>query len=167
LTRSGLRPRVIVATGESQSAFYLLDFGPATQADSRGFRLWEAAGDAHADECLGSLCATDEGNLAGAGARFNAMLNPPTTLVGITCGKPVNTGEQGYSVAAGLEELIGQAAAEGALPDPPRLRARLGRRCGPPGLPAGTLPGRRHPAGPRRGQVDGFLTQARRTAPGR
>jgi Alpha/beta hydrolase domain len=107
-----------VLTFETQADVYayptgLLGFGPATQADSRGFQLWEAAGDAHADECLGNLCSTDEGNLAGAEARFNAMLNPPKTLAGISCAQPVNTSEQGYSAAAGLEELINQAAAGG------------------------------------------------------
>jgi Alpha/beta hydrolase domain len=113
-----------VLTFETQADVYayptgLLDFGPATQADSRDYRLWEAAGDAHADVCLGSLCSTDAGNLAGAEARFNVMLNPPTTLAGIACGQPVNTGEQGYSAAAGLESLIDQAATGGLTGTPP------------------------------------------------
>jgi Alpha/beta hydrolase domain len=100
-----------VLTFETQTDVYappygLLSYGPATQADSPGFRLWEVAGTAHADDCLANLCAQDTGNIAGAIARFNAMLNPPTTYsVYPPCDKPINTGEEGYTLGAALQQL--------------------------------------------------------------
>lgn len=100
-----------VLTFETQTDVYappygLLSYGPGTQADSAGFRLWEVAGTAHADNCLANLCASDTGNTAGAIAQFNAMLNPPTRYsVYPACAVPINTGEEGYVLGAALQQL--------------------------------------------------------------
>jgi hypothetical protein len=92
----------------------LLAYGPATQADSADFRLWEAAGTAHADDCLVNLCASDLGNAAGAIARFNDMLTPPTNFGGLaTCDTPINTGEMGYTLSTALGQLVRWAATGG------------------------------------------------------
>ena len=67
-TRTDLRAPVL--TYLTQTDVYsppngLLGYGPATQPDSADFRLWEAAGTAHADDCLVNLCANDRGDAAG------------------------------------------------------------------------------------------------------
>jgi hypothetical protein len=124
LIRTDLTAPVITVETESDVYSYpdgALGFGPATQADSAGFRLWEAAGDSHADNCLLQACMNNNGDLAGAEARFNDMLNPPdgstTPIAGqsITCNSPVNTGEQGYSVGDALEQLTLWASTGGLL----------------------------------------------------
>jgi hypothetical protein len=100
-----------VLTFETQTDVYappygLLSYGPGTQANSAGFRLWEVAGTAHADNCLANLCASDTGNVAGATAQFDAMLNPPTTYsVYPACATPINTGEEDYVLGAALQQL--------------------------------------------------------------
>lgn len=94
----------------------LLGYGPATQADSADFRVWEAAGTAHADDCLVNLCASDLGNAAGAIARFNDMLTPPTNFGGLaTCDTPINTGEMGYTLSTALGQLV-RWVARGGVP---------------------------------------------------
>jgi hypothetical protein len=84
----------------------LLSYGPATQANSSDFRLWEAAGTAHADDCLVNLCGNDHGDVAGASARFTDMQTPPTEFGGIvSCDQPINTGEMGYTLGAAFDQL--------------------------------------------------------------
>ena len=64
------------------------------------------AGTAHADNCLANLCASDTGNVAGAIAQFDAMLNPPTMYsIYQPCLVPINTGEEGYVLGAALQQL--------------------------------------------------------------
>jgi Alpha/beta hydrolase domain len=118
LIRTDLTAPVITFETESDVYTYpvgLLAYGTATQADSAGFRLWEGAGDAHIDDCPLNTCDSDTGNLAGAQARFNSMLNPPAGGAGITCPSPVNTGEEGYSVGEALEQLAQWASTGGLL----------------------------------------------------
>jgi hypothetical protein len=89
------------------SPYGWLDYGPATQSDSRGFRLWEVAGSAHSDICLADLCPSDTGSLATDVGRFNDLLNPTNQFsVFPSCGSPINAGEEGYVQDAVLEELI-------------------------------------------------------------
>lgn len=100
-----------VLTFESQTdvhspPYAFLGYGPATQADSAGFRLWEVGGTSHLDDCLLNLCPNDTGDIAGARARFNDMLNPPTTSGFFpACLAPINTGEQGYVLGAARQQL--------------------------------------------------------------
>ena len=100
--------------------FGLLDYGPATQADSRGFRLWEAAGTSHADACQFLLCINQGGATAGTIALFNEMLKPPATIPGIgTCSAPINTGEARYTFSAAVLQLERWAGTGGALTGTP------------------------------------------------
>ncbi len=92
------------------------NYGPATQANSRGFRLWEAAGTSHADACQFLLCINQGGGTAGTIALFDQMLNPPATIPGIgTCLAPINTGEARYTFSAAVLQLVTWAATGGAL----------------------------------------------------
>jgi hypothetical protein len=85
----------------------LLGYGPATQPDSAGFRLWEVAGSAHSDICLADLCPLDAGTLDTDIGRFNDLLNPTNTFsVFPPCGSPINAGEEGYIQDAVLDQLI-------------------------------------------------------------
>jgi hypothetical protein len=103
----------------------LLSYGPATQADSADFRLWEVAGTAHADDCLVNLCANDKGDAAGARSRFNDMLTPPTNFGGLAnCDAPINTGEMGYTLGAAMDQLSLWTATGGV----------------PKGIPASSVP---------------------------
>ncbi len=104
----------------------LLDYGPATQANSRGFRLWEAAGTSHADSCQFLLCINQGGGAAGTIALFNEMLNPPATIPGIgTCTTsggapaPINTGEARYTFSAAVLQLLRWTGTGGALTGTP------------------------------------------------
>jgi hypothetical protein len=85
----------------------LLGYGPATQADSAGFRLWEVAGSAHSDICLADLCPSDAGDFSTDQGRFDDLLNPTNTFsVFPPCGSPINAGEEGYVQDALLVQLI-------------------------------------------------------------
>jgi hypothetical protein len=102
------QPELLV---ETQSDVYgppngLLGYGPATQPDSAGFRLWEIAGGAHADDCVVNVCGSDTGNAASAMVRFDDMLNPPHSLSTFPpCVAPINTGQGGYVMEAALAQL--------------------------------------------------------------
>jgi hypothetical protein len=95
---------------------------PAQQADSSGFRLWEVAGTAHADDYESNLAAGDTGNGATDVQAFNAMLSPPDTLGGqIPCAEPLNTGEEHYVIDA-AEYALNQWVTTGIPPaQAPRL----------------------------------------------
>ncbi len=123
----------------------LLNYGPATQANSRGFRLWEAAGTSHADSCQFLLCINQGGGLAGTIALFNEMLNPPATIPGIgTCltpgglPAPINTGEARYTFSAAVLQLVTWAATGGALTGMPAAAPPLfvGQYVGEPATTA-------------------------------
>jgi hypothetical protein len=108
-----------VLTFETQTDVYsepngLLTYGPATQADSADFRLWEAAGTAHADDCLANRCMTDKGSIEDAIVRFDDMLHPPSTYNVFTCNEPVNTGDEGYTLGAALQQLTRWVVTGGA-----------------------------------------------------
>ena len=85
----------------------LLGYGPATQANSAGFRLWEVAGSAHSDICLADLCPTDAGSFSTDEGRFNDLLDPTKTFsVFPPCTFPINAGQEGYVQDALLIQLI-------------------------------------------------------------
>jgi hypothetical protein len=85
----------------------LLGYGPATQPDSAGFRLWEVAGSAHSDICLADLCPSDAGAFSTDQGRFDDLLDPTKTFsVFPPCGSPINAGEEGYVQDALLVQLI-------------------------------------------------------------
>jgi hypothetical protein len=107
----------------------VLGYGPATQPDARAFRLWEVAGTAHADNCV-NRCGDDQGNLANAITRFNDMLNPPKAFaIYPACSKPINTGEEGYTLGAAIQQLttwVVTGGASGGIPatSPPLFAAQ-------------------------------------------
>jgi hypothetical protein len=116
----------------------LLNYGPATQANSRGFRLWEAAGTSHADACQFFQCIGATGNQADANALFNQMLDPPSMLPNIgTCSAPINTGEALYTFSMAVRQLLRWAATGGALRGIPALAPPL-----LPGSSSGSRPPR-------------------------
>ena len=90
---------------ETETDLMVLGYLPDQQADSPGFRLWEAAGTAHADDYISNLGAGDDGRGAAARAEFESMLSPPVGTPGFTCGTPINTGEGHYVVDAAVYAL--------------------------------------------------------------
>ena len=93
---------------------------PAQQTDSPGFRLWEVAGTAHADDYVESnLAAGDTGNGATDEQALNDMLSPPDSLGGgaiaIACADPINTGEDHYVIDA-AEYALNQWVTTGTAP---------------------------------------------------
>ena len=117
--------------------FGALDYAPATQSNSRSFRLWEMAGTSHVDDYVVQRGQTDTGSAAAAQAAFQAMLNPPTTtLGGATCDQPVNTGQEGYVLSAALEQM--------------QRWVRTGRPASAPALFAGQRPGLATGSAPQR-----------------
>lgn len=78
----------------------LLNYLPARQADSSHFRLWEAAGTAHADIYETNFGAGDTGNGATDVQEFNSMLNPSNATPAFSCNAPFNTGEEHYVIDA-------------------------------------------------------------------
>ena len=121
--------------------FGALDYGPATQENSRGFRLWEIAGTAHIDDTVVNRAAGDLGDAEAAKGAFNAMLTPPQGFPGFTCDKPINTGEHGYVLSAALVQLIRWTRTGGAPSGIPAAEPPLfaGQSAGEP---TGTLPQR-------------------------
>ena len=94
--RDDLRVPVLVV--ETETDLLVLGYLAARQPDTRGFRLWELAGTAHADDYLANLSFGDNGGGAVAAQAFAAMLNPPTGTIAFTCGQPLNTGEMHYAL---------------------------------------------------------------------
>ena len=91
---------------------------PAQQADSPGFRLWEVAGTAYADDYAESnLAAGDTGHGATDEQALNDMLSPPDSLGGgaIACADPINTGEDHYVIDA-AEYALNQWVTTGRAP---------------------------------------------------
>jgi hypothetical protein len=84
----------------------LFGYGPATQADTSGFRLWEVAGTSHLDDCFANLCPTDNGDTTHAISQFNSMVQPPLAFGSVpACTEPINTGEEDYVLGAALQQL--------------------------------------------------------------
>jgi Alpha/beta hydrolase domain len=100
---------VPVLTFQTETDPIILGYLPATQADSKNFRLWEVAGTAHADAYVLSVSAADANTQAADNQLFALMQNPPSTIsVGgftASCTAPFNTGEQHYVYQTALHDL--------------------------------------------------------------
>ena len=101
---------VQVLAVETETDLIVLGYRPDRQADSAGFRLWEVAGTAHADDYISNLGASDNGSGSAARAELAAMLSPPAGTPGFSCGRPINTGEGHYVVDAAVYALNRWAA---------------------------------------------------------
>jgi Alpha/beta hydrolase domain len=91
---------VPVLAVETETDLMLLGYLPDQQADSPGFRLWEIAGTAHADDYLANIGPEDNGSGAAGLVELEHMLNPPTSTIGFTCAAPINTSEAHYVLDA-------------------------------------------------------------------
>ena len=109
---------VPVLTFETESdvldAVFPTGYLPATQPDSRYFRLWEVAGTSHIDSYnLSGLVQYDDGSWSSDLQLFALMSSPPTTIpeakalgLNITCGGTgFNAGEEHYVFNAALYDL--------------------------------------------------------------
>ncbi|MCW2529282.1 MAG: hypothetical protein JWM76_4142 [Pseudonocardiales bacterium] len=107
-TRTDLKTPVL--TFQTETDLLVLGYYPATQADSRNFRLWEVAGTAHADAYILQVSATDDGSKAADTALFALMKNPPSqiNIGGFTasCTAGFNTGQQHYVFQTALRRLV-------------------------------------------------------------
>lgn len=90
-TRTDLRTPVLTVETETDLLAPILDYLPATQADSRDFRLWEIAGTSHVD--------LREGNL------FIAEVEPFVGTPVYQCGLPPNQDEESAVLDAALAQL--------------------------------------------------------------
>jgi hypothetical protein len=91
---------VPVLAVETETDLMLLGYLPDRQADSRGFRLWEMAGTAHADDYLANLGPRDTGSGAAGLVELQHMLNPPTSTIAFSCATPINTSQALYVLDA-------------------------------------------------------------------
>jgi hypothetical protein len=90
---------VPVLTVQTETDLILLGYVTAQQADSPGFRLWEVAGTAHADDYIANIGAGDPGGTTGR-QELEAMVSPPDGTPAFSCDVPINTGEGHYVVDA-------------------------------------------------------------------
>jgi hypothetical protein len=94
---------VPVLTFETETDLIALGFFAARQPDSKWVRLWEVAGTAHGDVYQLVVGPDDAGRVAADVTHY-----PPTSSVAggvITCGSPVNAGQQQYVLSAALARL--------------------------------------------------------------
>jgi hypothetical protein len=96
---------VPVLATETETDLMALGYLPDQQDDAPGFRLWEMAGTAHADNYIGTLGAGDNGSGAAGLQELDSMLNPPAGTPGFTCAAPINTGEEHYVLDAAQQAL--------------------------------------------------------------
>jgi hypothetical protein len=117
--RPGLGVPVLAV--ETETDLMVLGYLPDQQNDAPGFRLWEMAGTAHADDYVAGLGAGDNGSGAQGLAELDSMLNPPAGTIGISCAAPINTGEEHYVLDA-AEHALNSWVTAGL---PPAKAARL------------------------------------------
>lgn len=94
---------VPVLTFQTETDLIALGSLAARQPDTERIRLWEVAGTAHGDAYQLVVGMTDAGRVAA-----DVTHEPPYTTVGsgfITCGSPVNAGQQQYVLSAALSRL--------------------------------------------------------------
>ena len=119
LLREDLDVPVLVFQTETDAAAL-----QARQPDTDVYRLWEVAGTAHFDMYGLAVGASDEGDLAGTAAWFDAMRNPSTNAVSVlTCTLPVNAGPQTFVLRAALAALDEWVRTGTPPPSAPRLEA--------------------------------------------
>jgi hypothetical protein len=113
---------VPVLAVETETDLMTLGYLSNQQPDSPGFRLWEVAGTAHADDYIANLGAGDNGDGAAGVPELNSMLDPPNGTIGFSCAVPINTGEGHYVVDA-AEYALSRWVTTGIRPaQAPRLR---------------------------------------------
>ena len=116
LTRTDLTVPVLTFETESDvlDAVFPTGYLPATQPDSRYFRLWEVAGTSHIDGYnLSSLVEYDYGSWPADMQLFALMSSPPTTIpeakalgLNISCGGTgFNAGEEHYVFETALRDI--------------------------------------------------------------
>jgi hypothetical protein len=107
---------------QTESDLLLLGYLAARQPDTRGFRLWEVAGTAHADAYISGIGAGDDGSGAAGLQELDSMLNPPAGVLSFSCATPINTGEGHYVVDA-AEYALNRWVTTGRPPaEAPRLQ---------------------------------------------
>ncbi len=117
--------RVPVLTFQTETDLLFLQYVAARQDDGDRFRLWEVAGTAHYDAYGLVVAATDRGDSPSA-ADLVVTTQPIPGL--ITCGRPVNSGQQHFVLNAAFHAL-NRWVKSGR---PPRPAPRLEITPGPP-----------------------------------
>ena len=109
---------VPVLTFQTETDLFTLGFLPDRQPDGPLFRLWEAAGTAHADTYMLLVGPGDLGNSPEA-AEVLEIANPIPTI--IECENPINSGPQHFVVKAAMAALDHWIRSGEAAPSAPRL----------------------------------------------
>ena len=107
-TRTDQAAPVLTFETETDVVSKIFNYFPATQADSRTFRLWEVTGTTHLDSSLLTLSLTDDGSWAANQQQFAQMFSPPITETNagtFTCTVPFNTGEEKYVMQTAVHDL--------------------------------------------------------------
>jgi hypothetical protein len=123
---------VPVLAVETETDLLLLGYAADQQADFPGFRLWEVPGTSHIDNYSLNIANGDTGGINSSLQAFDAMLNPPlgNPAFGITCTRPVNTGEEHY-VLDSAEYWLNRWVKAGHAP-PRASRLRINTSTSPP-----------------------------------
>jgi hypothetical protein len=108
---------VPVLTFETETDVGLFNYLAARQSDSVRFRLWEAAGTAHADTYTVAIGAEDLGNSPDA-ANIVLITEP---VPGFVCGEPINSGPQHFVLKAAIARLNEWVREGTPPPTAPRL----------------------------------------------
>ena len=113
---------VPILTVQTETDLMQLGYLAARQPDTAGFRLWEIAGTAHADDYIANIGAADDGSGATALQALNRMVDPPNGTPGFTCEEPINTGQTHYVMDA-AQYALNRWVTLGIPPAPaPRLQ---------------------------------------------
>jgi hypothetical protein len=108
-TRTDQTVPVLTFETETDVLSPVFDYYPATQADSKYFRLWEVAGTTHIDSDVLLLAQEDDNSWAFNQQDFAQMFSPQESedTVGgnLTCTVPFNTGEETYVARAAIHDL--------------------------------------------------------------
>lgn len=107
-----------VLTFQTETDLITLGYLPARQPDSDTFRLWEAAGTAHADTYTLIVGFTDKGDTT-RGAELIVEAAPIPGF--IECDSPINSGPQHFVLKAAVHALDRWVRGEGAPPSAPLL----------------------------------------------
>lgn len=107
-----------VLTFQTETDLITLGYLPARQPDSDSFRLWEAAGTAHADTYTLLVGFTDKGDTT-RGAELIVEAAPIPGF--IECDSPINSGPQHFVLKAAVHALDQWVRGAGAPPSAPLL----------------------------------------------
>jgi hypothetical protein len=111
---------VLAVQTETDVLSPLLNYLPATQPDTSGFRLWEIAGTAHADDYQTTLGPADTGSGTTDVQELSSMLSPPAGTPAFGCSLPINTGEEHYVIDS-AEVALNRWVTAGIPPASPPL----------------------------------------------